>query len=229
MPKIEGLIQNTPEWLVHRVGMATASKVADVIGRKKQTKSQAEKGITPDYLQERDNYLWDVVIERLTGRAADHYCSPAMEHGIEFEPLARAAYELEKDVEVEPGGFWIHPKMEWFGASPDGLVGENGLLEIKCPTTKVHLQYLSDDVVPLEYAPQMLAQMACTERKWCDFVSYDNRLPADLQLFVKRFNRDDALIEAMEAEVALFLDDVILRLGELAKRIEARKAVAEPF
>ena len=218
MPQIEGLMQNTPEWLMQRIGMCTGSKVADVIGRKKQTKAQIEKGEVAEYLKGRDDYMWDVVVERLTGRATDHYISPAMEHGTDTEPLARAAYETAMDVDVKHGGFFVHPQMEWFGASPDGLIGTDGILEIKCPTTRVHLQYLKDDEIPIDYAPQMLAELACTERKWCDFVSYDDRLPANMRLFIKRFERNDALIAGMEAEVKTFLEDVILRLGELAER-----------
>jgi putative phage-type endonuclease len=203
---IEGLVQNTPEWLMHRLGMVTASRVADVTAKLKNGK----------YSAARDKYLMDVVIERLTGRAAENYVSPSMEWGIENEPLARAAYEMEQDAEVELIGFATHPTIEWFGASPDGLVGKHGLVELKCPNTSTHLAYLLDKEVPVDYLPQMKAQMACTERQWCDFVSFDPRLPKNLQFFVRRFHRDQEMITQMEEEVTKFLDEVVLKLAELA-------------
>lgn len=215
---IEDLMQNTPEWLMQRCGMVTASRVADVVGRKKPKKGE-EVG---EYLKARQDYLMDVVIERLTGRTTENYVSPAMEWGIEQEPIARAAYEMEKDEQAELVGFATHPKIEWFGASPDSLVGEDGCLEIKCPNTSTHLAYLLDGEVPVDYMPQMMAEMACAERKWCDFVSFDPRLPKNLQFFCRRFHRNDALIEVMEGEVRLFLEEVLLKMGELANRIGAK-------
>ena len=216
MPKVEGLEQNTPEWVVQRIGCLTASHMYDVTAKLK-------KG---GYTKARQDYLMDLVIERLCGRATEHFVNQAMERGLETEPRARAAYELATGNDVEDGGFWMHPRLEWFGASPDGLVGTDGLLEIKCPTTAVHLEYIEADVIPIEYAPQMLAQLACTERKWCDFVSFDDRLPASLQLFVKRFEPSPDLISECEAEAKLFLEDVILKLGTLAARVE-ETALAE--
>jgi putative phage-type endonuclease len=212
---IEGLVQNTPEWLVHRVGLCTGSRVADVIKRLTRKSGDRQAG---DYAQCHYDYLWEVVIERLTGRAADSYVSPAMEWGIEHEAEARGVYEVRKDVMATPIGFAMHPTIEWFGASPDALVGEEGVLEIKCPNTSTHLAYLLGGEVPIEYVPQMMAEMACAERKWCDFVSYDPRLPHNLQFFCRRFHRNDELIAQMEAEVRTFLEDVILKMGELAER-----------
>jgi putative phage-type endonuclease len=212
---IKGLVQNTPEWLVHRVGLCTGSRVADVIKRLTRKSGDRQAG---DYAQCHYDYLWEVVIERLTGRAADSYVSPAMEWGIEHEAEARGVYEVRKDVMTTPIGFAMHPTIEWFGASPDALVGEEGVLEIKCPNTSTHLAYLLGGEVPIEYVPQMMAEMACAERKWCDFVSYDPRLPHNLQFFCRRFHRNDELIAQMEAEVRTFLEDVILKMGELAER-----------
>jgi putative phage-type endonuclease len=209
MPLVE-VQQNTPEWLQMRIGCVTASRVADVVTKLKSGK----------YSAARDKYLMEVVVERLTGRASENYVSPSMEYGLETEPLARAAYEIEKDVEAQPGGLAYHPSIEWFAASPDALVGGDGLAEFKCPNTSTHLAYLIDGVVPLDYMPQMLAQMACTERKWCDFVSYDPRLPQKLQYFCRRFDRNDEHILLMEKEVKTFLDEVIARLADLAARIE---------
>jgi putative phage-type endonuclease len=205
MPSVD-VIQGTDEWLAMRAGMFTASRA------KVLTKTKAGK-----YSEKRDSYLMEVVMGRLTGLNPEAYVSAAMEWGIQNEPLAKAAYENLKDVVVEPGGFAIHPKIEFFGASPDGLIGNDGLLECKCPNTVTHLEYLLAGVVPDDYKPQMLAQMACTGRQWCDFVSYDPRLPKKLRLFVKRLERDEKAISEMESEVTKFLsevDDLLLRLRQ---------------
>ena len=215
---IEGLQQNTPEWLQQRCGMVTASRVADVCKRLTRASNGKKAG---DYAQCRHDYLMDIVIERLTGRAADNYVSPSMEWGIEQEPYARAEYELQRDVEVQLVGFAMHPKIEWFGASPDGLVGKDGCVEFKCPNTSTHLAYLLEGQVPLEYMPQMMAEMACAERQWCDFVSFDPRLPRNLRFFHRRFYRNDEHIAIMESEVRAFLEDVLLKLGELAEKAQA--------
>jgi putative phage-type endonuclease len=200
MPMIEGIEQQTPEWLQMRTGMVTASRVADVLAKRKTGTGELEC---------RSKYRAEVICECLTGRSAEHYVTPAMEWGIENEALARAAYEMRLDVETEPGGFAIHDSIPRFGASPDGLIGSDGLLEIKCPTTAAHIGYMLAGVTPEAYQPQMLAEMACTGRRWCDFVSFDPRLPKKLQLFVRRFQRDDGRIAAMEADVLTFLEEVI--------------------
>lgn len=216
---IEDLQQGTPEWLMQRCGMCTGSRVADVVKRLTRKSGDREKG---DYAQCHYDYLTELVVERLTGRVTDGYVTPAMEWGIEQEPNARMAYEAERGEMAMPIGFATHPTIEWFGASPDSLVGTDGLLEIKCPNTSTHLEYLLEGKVPLDYMPQMMAEMACTERKWCDFVSYDPRLPKKLQLFVRRFYRNDEHIAIMEADVKFFLEEVILRMGELANRAEEK-------
>lgn len=210
MPIVE-VDQQTPEWLLMRTGMATASRVKNII-----TKRADKKG----YLQGRADYRTEIICELLTGRAAEHYVTPAMEWGIEQEPFAREKYAVLFDVEVLPGWFAIHDSIPRFGASPDGLIGENGVLEIKCPTTETHLEWLiagrSDpQFVPEEYQPQMLAEMACTGREWCDFVSFDPRLPKKMQMFARRFPRDNERIAAMEAEVLTFLEEVIAKIKML--------------
>lgn len=199
MPIIE-VEQQTPEWLQMRVGMVTASRVADII--KKRQRGTGE-------LECRAAYRTEIITECLTGRSADHYVTPAMEWGIDHEPVARAAYEMRLDREIAPGGFAIHDEIARFGASPDGLIGEDGLVEIKCPLTATHVNWILAGVTPEEYQPQMLAEMACTGRQWCDFVSFDPRLPKKLQLFVRRFQRDDGRIAEMEEEVLKFLEEVI--------------------
>lgn len=199
------IAQGTKEWLDMRAGMVTASKVADVIG----------KGAKGQYYAARADYLDDVSIGRLTGLNPETYVSKAMEAGIENEPLARAAYERRFDVIVEDGGFAQHDRIKWFGASPDGLVGSDGLIEIKCPLPRTHWRYLLAKQVPAEYQPQMLAQMACTGRKWCDFVSYCDWFSKKHRLFVMRLERDDKRIAEMEAEIEKFLAEVETRIASL--------------
>lgn len=198
MPQMIGIEQESPEWIVARVGCVTASRMADLMTKRKDGKEAA-----PRY-----NYRMELVIENLTGRAADHYVSPAMEWGLETQKEARGAYEVEKGVDLAPGGLWIHDKLPRFAASPDYLLGTDGLVETKCPMSATHLEYLIAGEIPEDYQWQMLAQMACTGRQYCDFVSFDPRLPEDLQLFVKRFPRDEGLIAAMELEVRQFLQEV---------------------
>lgn len=205
MPIVEGLQQQTPEWLQMRCGMVTGSRVADVLAFLKKGGESAA----------RRNYRNAVVIETLTGRTEETYVTPAMEFGIENEPLARAAYELAFQTEVETVGFAIHSKIARFGASPDGLVGTDGVLEIKCPNSSTHLEYLLGGVVPEEYHPQMLAEMACTDRLWADFVSFDPRLPSGMRFFVKRLNRDEARIEEMEKAVEQFISEVDVTIARL--------------
>lgn len=199
MPIIEDLEQRSPEWLQMRIGMATASRMADVMAKLK-TKDGEAAG--------RRDYKAELVCESLTGRATEHFVSPAMQWGIDNEILARNAYEIELETEVQQIGFAIHPKISRCGASPDGLLGTDGTVQFKCPTTATHLEYIVAGVVPAEYHWQMLCEMACTERSFCDFVSFDPRLPKKLQLFVRRFERDDARIAAMETEVVKFLAEV---------------------
>src|ERR1019366_4116795 len=157
-----------------------------------------------------------LIAEILTGQPAeDQYISQAMAYGTEIEPFARAAYELNQDAVVDSIGFAIHPTINRFGASCDGLVGDNGLVEIKVPNTATHIDYILAGTVPSDYQSQMLSEMACTRRQWCDFVSFDPRLPRHLQLFVRRFSRDETRIAEIEQKVQKFLaevDDVIFRL-----------------
>lgn len=210
--------QGTAEWIQLRTGMVTASRMADVISKLKPKKGEAPEAVK--YKAEHANYLTELVCESLTGRAQDHYVSPAMQWGTDMEPLARAAYEDAKDVIVDTVGFATHPTVKRFGASPDGLIGTDGLVEFKCPLTATHITWFLEGKVPEDYQPQMLAEMACTERQWCDFVSFDPRLPKKLRMYCVRFRRDEERINAMEAEVEKFLaevDDTISLLDKLAK------------
>jgi putative phage-type endonuclease len=152
----------------------------------------------------RANYEAQLIAERLTGETTSGFTNAAMQWGIETEPEARAAYQFYADSEVEEVGFIDHPTIAMSGASPDGLVGVlaslDGLIEIKCPNTATHLATLLDSKVPAKYMTQMQWQMACTERAWCDWVSYDPRLPESMRLFVQRIERDDKRIQELEKE-----------------------------
>jgi putative phage-type endonuclease len=190
------IIQGSDEWRRQRLGKVTASRLADVIAK---TKS--------GWGASRANYMAELIAERLTGVPADRYTNSAMAWGTETEPQARAAYEFYHSVEVEEVGFIDHPKILMTGCSPDGLVG-NGLVEIKCPNTATHIETLLSEKVQDKYVVQMLWQMECTDRAWCDFVSYDPRMPEHLALFVKRVRRDDARLKEISMTVTNFLAEV---------------------
>lgn len=200
------LEQRSAEWFAARLGKVTASRVADLMAKTKSGPSAS-----------RANYMADLIVERLTGQKAEGFTSAAMQWGTDTEPQARAAYEFHTDAEVVEEGFCLHQAIPDFGASPDGLVGDVGLLEIKCPNTAAHLDVLLTGTVPAKYVTQMQAQMACTGRAWCDFVSFDPRMPGEMQMFLKRVHRDDAFIAEMEGEVSAFLT-------ELAQKLDALRA-----
>lgn len=201
--------QGSAEWLAARAGKVTASRIADVMAKIKSGEAAARR-----------DYRAQIVAEILTGQPqASTFTNAEMMWGTEQEPFARSAYEVHKSVMVDQVGLVLHPTIDRAAASPDGLV-QDGLLEIKCPKTATHLSYLLAGEVPEQYAPQMLWQMACTGGKWCDFASFDPRLPDDLQLFVCRLERDDKRIQAMEAEVKVFLSEV----DAILERLKDRKA-----
>jgi len=197
--------QRTDDWFAARLGKVTASRVADVIAK---TKSGYGAG--------RANYMADLVVERLTGQKASSFTNAAMEWGTEQEPNAKAAYAAKTGILVEDVGFIDHPTVAMSGASPDGFA-EDGLIEVKCPNTATHLEYVLAELPPLKYFTQMQWQMACTGRPWCDFVSYDPRLPERLQLLVVRVPRDDDYIKILEQEVTTFLQELDDKLNKLEK------------
>jgi putative phage-type endonuclease len=200
--------QGSPEWLAIRLGKVTASRITDVLAKGKSGEAAT-----------REDYRTELLVQRLTNEPGESFTNAAMEWGTQTEPMARIAYEAHANVFVEQVAFVDHPTIEWFGCSPDGLVGESGLLEIKCPASKNHLKYLLAGKPPAKYVPQMQCQMAVTGREWCDFVSYDPRLPEDLQLFVVRLERDVSYIMAMEEEVSKFLGEV----SEMYSKLKERK------
>lgn len=198
------LIQRSEEWLAARVGSLGASCLYEVVARTKTGYSASRAG-----------RLAALLVERLTGQAQETYQNAAMLHGIETEPQARAAYAFEADVDVAEVGLIRHPKIVGTHASPDGLIGDDGLLEIKCPQPAAHLALLLGEPIPDKYLVQMLWQMACTERGWCDFVSYNPAFPAHLRLLVKRLHRDDERIGQLEKEVVAFLSELDAALRRL--------------
>ena len=198
--------QRTEEWFAARLGKVTASRVADVLAKIKTGESASRK-----------NYKMELVVQRLTNKQGESFTNAAMEWGTEQEPFARMAYEAHTGTFVKEEGFVDHPTIEGFGCSPDGIVGE-GLIEIKCPNTANHIETVLENKVPSKYIPQMQCQMACTGAKWCDFVSFDPRVPEDLQLFVVRVERDQEYIDAMEVEVKQFLSEVLDLFNQLKAR-----------
>jgi putative phage-type endonuclease len=195
--------QRTEEWFAARCGKVTASRVADIIAKTKT-----------GYSTSRDNYLAQLVCERLTGKPAESYSNAAMQWGTDTEPFARAAYEARMDLLVTEVGFIDHPWITMSGASPDGLAAE-GMVEIKCPNTATHIETLLSKTVPAKYITQIMWQMTCADRPWCDFVSFDFRLPEKHQLFIKRINYDPEMVNMLENSVIQFLGDVDLKIQQL--------------
>jgi putative phage-type endonuclease len=198
--------QRTNAWHQARLAKVTASRVADVIAK---TRS--------GYAASRDNYMAQLIVERLTGKPTESFSNAAMEWGTQTEPEARAAYSARTGELVEEVGFIDHPTIEGAGASPDGIVGE-GLVEIKCPQTNTMLEWILTRTIPARYLAQMQFQMAVTGAKFCDFAAYDPRLPEHLQLLIIRVERDDTRIAEIEAEISMFLgelDDKVNKLNEV--------------
>jgi len=198
--------QRSAEWFAARLGKVTASRVADIVAK---TKS--------GYSTSRANYMAELVCERLTGMQGESFSNAAMVWGTNTEPMARSAYESRMAELVEETGFVLHPTISMAGASPDGLIGDDGLVEIKCPNTATHIDTLLSDGAPSKYMTQMQWQMACTGRKWCDFVSFDPRMPEEMQMFVIRVERNDDLITELEREVEKFLSELEDKITQLNK------------
>lgn len=205
--------QGSDAWIKIRLGRCTASRIADALAKTKT-----------GWGASRANYRAELVVERLTGVPAEHYQSATMAYGAELEPEARAAYSFQYDVDVEECGFCPHSVIVMAGGSPDGLIGDNGLIEIKCPNPATHIETLRTGTIDGRYLQQIQFQLACTDRAWCDFVSYDRRLPAHMRLYVKRIMRDDTMIKELEKGVRIFLAEVEEVLEDLRKRYPLREA-----
>jgi putative phage-type endonuclease len=203
------MIQGSPEWFAARLGKVTASKVADVMATTKSGPAAS-----------RQNYMMDLLCQRLTGTIEQGFTNAAMQRGTEMEPIARSAYEARNGLFVTEVGLIDHPTLEGFAASPDGLVGDDGMIEIKNPNTATHIAFMRTGKPDGRYIWQMLAQMACTGRAWCDFVSFDDRLPEPLQFASVRIMRDDAKIADMLAGVTAFLKELADLEAEMLKRMK---------
>lgn len=196
--------QRTEEWFAAKLGKASASRIADVMAR---TKS--------GYAASRKNYMAELIAEILTGQTAETYISADMQRGIDEEPMARSAYEVRRNTLVEEVGFVDHPEIEQAGASPDGLVDNDGLVEIKCPKTATHIEIFLTRKIEKKYIYQMQFQLACTGRQWCDFVSYDSRLPRECNIRIIRLERDAVMIAEIELAVKEFLTERDEKLRQL--------------
>ena len=191
------MIQGSEDWFSARLGKVTASRVADVMAKAKSGPAAS-----------RTNYMMELLCQRLTGRREEGFTTAAMQRGTELEPIARSAYEVHSGLMVAETGLITHERIAGFAASPDGLCGDEGMLEIKCPNTAQHIEFMQTKTPATKYQWQMLAQMACAGREWVDFVSFDDRMPEALQFRCIRFQRDDRRITEMEREVKAFLDEL---------------------
>jgi len=189
--------QGTPEWHELRRGKVTASRVADILAKTKTGPSAS-----------RQNYLIELALQQVTKTIEESYTNAAMEWGTQTEPQARVAYEVKTGNFVDQVAFVDHPTISGFGCSPDGLVGDSGLIEIKCPNSATHWSYIKANAPPNKYFIQMQAQMAVTGAKWCDFVSFDSRMPERSQLLIVNVPRDNEYILYMETEIKQFLSEV---------------------
>ncbi|UNE54872.1 lambda exonuclease family protein [Bartonella machadoae] len=193
--------QRTAEWFQARLGKVTASNVYNILSR-------TAKGLpTSKY----EDYKIKLMTERLTGEISQSYITPSMQWGIEHEEDALKEYEFIYDADVIKCGFIPHPTIEMAGASPDGLIGEDGLVEVKCPQSTTHLRFFMYDEIKPEYIAQMQFQMACTGRKWCHFISYNPQFvgrSTGLRMKVKRIHRDDEQIEQLTKAVEVFLAEI---------------------
>jgi len=200
--------QGSPEWFACRLGKVTSSRISDVMAKGKGGALSAT----------RKNYMYQLLLERLTGEVAEHYSSPEMQRGVDKEPFAADAYEIQTFNIAVKCGFFESPDGSMSGSSPDRLVGLDGIVEIKNPNTSTHIETILSGEIKKEYIYQIQDQLYCSERQWADFVSYDSRCPENLRLYIKRIDRDEEMIKSINAEKELFLkelDDLELKIRSL--------------
>lgn len=205
---VEPVKQGSTQWLQQRVGKVTGSRIKDVMAYLKSGKGE---------MATRANYRVELIAEILTGTAQQHFVSDAMRWGVEQEQYARAAYEVRRDAVVDQVGFVGYPTIDRAGGSPDGLISNDGGVEIKCPETTTHVKWMLSREVPEEHQLQMMFYMACTGRQWWDFVSFDPRLPEKFQLFIVRLQRDEVRIAEVETEVLKFLQEIDSTIAEMER------------
>jgi putative phage-type endonuclease len=207
--------QRTDAWYAARLGRVTASRISDVMAKTRSGPSASRR-----------NYMMQLLCERLTGKKEEAYVNAAMQRGTDLEAIARSAYEVDKGVMVIETGFIDCPFISMAGASPDGLVGDTGLVEIKCPSTSVHVDFLRTGKIDSGYELQMLFQMICTGRKWCDYVSFDDRLPQELQYRCVRFHYDEERAAEVIKEVTAFLKELDALESEMLTLMPMERAAA---
>lgn len=208
-------LQGTPEWHQARAGRCTGSRIADVMAKGKNGAPSAMRA----------TYMGELVAERLSGfQTMDGYKSPAMKWGSDNEDAACSNYAIMYDAEPVKVGFVLHPTLDMAGASPDRLVGDKGLAQIKCPNSSTHADTLLGGSIDGRYLKQIQWELCCSEREWCDFVSFDPRFPAEMQLYRRRIHRDDVLIKEMEREVISFLSELDDKVAQLRKLYMAKEA-----
>lgn len=207
------LEQGSEGWKRARMGKVTASRIHEVMAKTKV-----------GYSAMRANYAADIIAERLTGVPSEKFTNAAMEWGTEHEAEARALYIFMTGAKVSEVGLVMHPTIDASCASPDGLVGDAGLIEIKCPNTATHIETLLGSPIDGKYLKQMQWQMRCTDRHWCDFVSFDPRMPGEMQLHVQRITRNDAEICEMEGETVKFLAEIDAKLAALKSKYQTEQA-----
>lgn len=211
-------LQGSGEWFAARIGHLTSSRIDGAVRHRKRASNGKSKD---DELQCRIDLRLELATERITNKISENYVSYWMQRGTELEPLARAAYELRTGRETQQVGFVMHNSILWAGCSPDGLVGDDGLVEFKVPKPTTHTEYLIADVVPEIYRPQMLWQLACCpERRWNEFVSWCPDFPEPLDLFICRLERDDVRIGEMEREAEKFLAEVDATVAHIREGME---------
>lgn len=210
--------QNTPEWFDARCGKVTGSNVCLVMSRLKVNRGDRKKG---DSSAERERYKRIVIAETLSGVPVRNYVSPWMDEGRDNEPIARTAYEQLFDCEVQQTGFILHPNIDRFGSSPDGIL-PGGCVEFKCPAQNTHIEYMTRQIIPPEYIDQMQSEMACAEAEWCDFVSYCPVMRPPFDLYRVRVPRDNKRIAEIEYAVVEFLDEVAKEITQMAEMLQGK-------
>jgi putative phage-type endonuclease len=204
------IAQGSPEWHEQRRGRVTGSRIHCLIA------SGNGAG--------RKSYMRELLLERLTGKVAEGFRSAAMDRGTELEADAVRAYEFFHDQTSIEVGFVTHPTLDLAGASPDRLVGHDGVVEVKCPLGPAHLDFLEGKSIKPEYVSQMQWEMACTGRAWCDFVSFNPDFPEAMRLRVVRVQRDEAHIRKLEAATRSFLEELSIEVDKLRFRYEGAQA-----
>jgi hypothetical protein len=201
--------QGSPEWHQARCGSLGGSRLHEAIAKTKT-----------GWGSSRANVMADLIVEKLTGCPTDCFVSKAMQDGIDREAEARAAYSFLTDFNVNEIGLALHPSIKGSHASPDGLIGDTGTLEIKCCTPAVHLAALLGESIPDKYVVQSLWQQACLGRQWTDVAYYNPVFPEEMRLLVRRVPRDPQRIVLLEAMVVEFLDEMDSKLERLRHRMK---------